>query len=647
MRRNIPMPLISQKSKQPNSITLIPLSRDQKLLLGRNRSSSQKKRTKLIKSKSYCETDYNNSINSAENLYARNMQLKNEINKMRKELALVKSDNIKKENEIVKKENLINSALDIKNEEYDIEKIDNIDDCKHSNLISKIKKQYNALKKELDLKNKEIFELKRNIKNSKVNELVIENTTLLSEIKKIKALYEHIQTENENYMIRLKNYNQIQSNVSKQHFIILSLQENLNAITKENDFLKEENAKLQGIISKKNAMNKIKKVFNNNNDKDKLIEDLQNQIKILKNEKKDLEQQNQFLSNQLSTMNNISNNSSNNNSSTDLNSRHLTEISYILIKNFESNKITKQIAMQNIFREIVDSLGEDSKIEKQNLIDMITDKIMSIIKTKNKKDKTKIIFFISNLLSTSGNELGNFIDNFMHVIDNVKIYDENTERNLMLKLKKDLVKENQYLKDNYKNDFISFASFRNLLNQKQIVLDDTSAEFLIYKMKQFNNEEKSMFDLSYKNLIEIIDEKEIEEKSDEVEMTRSQYDNTLNAIISRIKEKIKEKKIESINDIVNKKENVTMMEISKGLEVVLEIELNDIEMYVMYNKYKQDEDDFVDIEKLNQEIFKDEKVKEEVESVKEEKKAEIEEEIPKENIEEKEDIKEDIDKNNE
>ena len=627
MRRNIPMPLISQKSKQPNSITLIPLSRDQKLLLGRNRSSSQKKRTKLIKSKSYCETDYNNSINSAENLYARNMQLKNEINKMRKELALVKSDNIKKENEIVKKENLINSALDIKNEEYDIEKIDNIDDCKHSNLISKIKKQYNALKKELDLKNKEIFELKRNIKNSKVNELVIENTTLLSEIKKIKALYEHIQTENENYMIRLKNYNQIQSNVSKQHFIILSLQENLNAITKENDFLKEENAKLQGIISKKNAMNKIKKVFNNNNDKDKLIEDLQNQIKILKNEKKDLEQQNQFLSNQLSTMNNISNNSS-----TDLNSRHLTEISYILIKNFESNKITKQIAMQNIFREIVDSLGEDSKIEKQNLIDMITDKIMSIIKTKNKKDKTKIIFFISNLLSTSGNELGNFIDNFMHVIDNVKIYDENTERNLMLKLKKDLVKENQYLKDNYKNDFISFASFRNLLNQKQIVLDDTSAEFLIYKMKQFNNEEKSMFDLSYKNLIEIIDEKEIEEKSDEVEMTRSQYDNTLNAIISRIKEKIKEKTIKSINDIVNKKENVTMMEISKGLEAVLEIELNDIEMYVMYNKYKQDEDDFVDIEKLNQEIFKDEKVKEEVESVKEEKKAEIEEEIPKENI---------------
>ena len=49
----------------------------------------------------------------------------------------------------------------------------------------------------------------------------------------------------------------------------------------------------------------------------------------------------------------------------------------------------------------------------------------------------------------------------------------------------------------------------------------------------------------------------------------------------------------------------------------------------MYNKYKQDEDDFVDIEKLNQEIFKDEKVKEEVESVKEEKKVSLKEE-PKE-----------------
>ena len=53
----------------------------------------------------------------------------------------------------------------------------------------------------------------------------------------------------------------------------------------------------------------------------------------------------------------------------------------------------------------------------------------------------------------------------------------------------------------------------------------------------------------------------------------------------------------------------------------------------------------------NKELFKDEKVNEEIEPVKEEakeeKKVELEEEIPKENIEEKEDIKEDIEKNNE
>ena len=33
---------------------------EQKILLGRNRSNSQKKKLKLSKSKSYCETDFNN-----------------------------------------------------------------------------------------------------------------------------------------------------------------------------------------------------------------------------------------------------------------------------------------------------------------------------------------------------------------------------------------------------------------------------------------------------------------------------------------------------------------------------------------------------------------------------------------------------------
>lgn len=634
----VKIPFIPPNRKSLNSLQLIPLSKEQKILLGRNRSNSQKKKLKLSKSRSYCETDLNNSINSPESLYAKNIQLKTEINKIKKELALVKSDNIKKDNEITKKENLINSALELRTEDYNTEQMENIDDCKHSNLISKIKKQYNSLKKELESKDNEIYLLKRNIKNSKMNELVIENQTLLSELAKFKALHNHLSQENENYIIKLKNYNQVQSNVSKQHFIILSLQENLSKLSKENEQLKEENEILKQKLNKKKNFGKFRKSFENDQkESEKTIEELKSQINHLLVEKSELEQQNTFLSNQIIAMNNLSNtnslensnmSSSNNNEN---NNRKLTEITYIIIKNFEANKITKEIVMDKIFKEVIEALSDDSKIEKKNLIEMVTEKISNTIGSKNEKDKTKISFFISNLLTSSNNEFGNFIDSFMKIMDNVKIYSEKTERDLMKKLQNDLEKNKKYFIDNYKSDFISFFCFRNLLNKAKIELDDTSAEFLIYKMKQFNSDKDSnisMFDLSYKNLINIlgtatsmtkeISEPSIDERSDEIFMTNNQYDKTITAIIEKIKEKGKEKNINSFIKVANPegneiKKKISMLELTKIIDNNFGIELTNLEIYCLYNKFKVEggeenegddsKSDLVNLEKMDKEIF--------------------------------------------
>lgn len=630
------IPLLPQNKKPLNSLQLIPLSKEQKILLGRNRSNSQKKKLKLSKSKSYCETDFNNSINSPESLYAKNIQLKTEINKIKKELALVKSDNIKKDNEIAKKENLINSALELRTEDYNIEQMENIDECKHSNLISKIKKQYNSLKKELESKDNEIYLLKRNIKNSKMNELIIENQTLLSELAKFKALHEHLSQENENYMIKLKNFNQVQTNISKQHFIILSLQENFNKLSKENEQLKEENEILKQNLNKKKNFGKFRKNSENDQkDNEKIIEELKSQINHLLVEKSELEQQNTFLSNQIIAMNNLSttNSSENSNmgSNNENNNRKLTEITYIIIKNFEANKITKEIAMEKIFKEVIEVLSDDSKIEKKNLIEMVTEKIMNTISSKNEKDKTKISFFISNLLSSSNNELGNFIDNFMKIMDNVKIYSEKTERDLMKKLQSDIEKNKKYFIDNYKNDFISFCCFRNLLNKAKIELDDTSAEFLIYKMKQFKFDKGnniSMFDLCYKNLVNILgtttsmtkesSEPSIDERSDEIFMTNTQYDKTIAAMIEKIKSKGNEKDINSFIKIANSEgkeinKKISMLELTKIIDNNFGIELNNIEIYCLYNKFRVEEgeendndkskSDLVDLEKMDKEIF--------------------------------------------
>ena len=126
-------------------------------------------------------------------IYQKNIKLKTELNKIRKELTKIKSDNLKKDNEISKKENLINSAFEIKEDQFNfnideeskIEKENEVyDKCLHSNLIYKLKKQYAQLKKEMEKKDNDILLLKKNIKNSRLNELIFENTNLFNEFKK-------------------------------------------------------------------------------------------------------------------------------------------------------------------------------------------------------------------------------------------------------------------------------------------------------------------------------------------------------------------------------------------------------------------------------------------------------------------------------
>ena len=75
-----------------------------------------------------CNTDISNLINDKDSLYEKNIQLKNEINLLRKENLKIKSENKKKENEIIKKTNLINKTFQIK------EEILNIDDIEEKDL---------------------------------------------------------------------------------------------------------------------------------------------------------------------------------------------------------------------------------------------------------------------------------------------------------------------------------------------------------------------------------------------------------------------------------------------------------------------------------------------------------------------------------
>ena len=485
-------------------------------LNGRFKNNSNKKNLK--KSNSFCGNCKPENINDKESLYEKNIQLKNELNQFKKELIKIKTENIKKDNEINKKENLINSTFEIKEEQYNLNneeiKIDkeneNNEKCLHTNLINKLKKQYNDLKKEFENKDNDLYLLKKNIKNSRLNELIVENSIILQELNKLKNLYNHQIKESDNLNIKKKTIKEIETNISKQHYIIMNLQENLTKSNEENSNLKNENSTL------KSKYKRISNEYKENNEK---IHKMEEQIRNLMLEKKELEDKNYLLTSQINI--NIQNEKLKNKISTfksdsslnGVKNAQITEITYILIKNFEARKITKDEALTKIFKSVIDNLYGESQVEKTGLVENFTDKICDIIQCNNNEiDRNKIYYLIETLLTTSNNELGKFMENFLQLFDSIKYYNVNDDKRLSKKIKNDLEKYKSYLNQNYKKDFISFFSFRILLNKQNIFLDDETVEYLIYRMKKDckNNNNNSMFDLCYKTLIYIINNEENE-----------------------------------------------------------------------------------------------------------------------------------------
>ena len=501
-----------------NQLPMINMRNKLKEIQLNERFKNNSKKKYLKKSNSFCGNCKPENVNDKESLYEKNIELKNELTQVRRELIKIKSENIKKEQEINKKENLINSTFEIKEEQYNLNneeiKIDkeneNNEKCLHTNLINKLKKQYNDLKKEFENKDNDLYLLKKNIKNSRLNELIVENSIILQELNKLKNLYNHQIKESDNLNIKKKTIKEIETNISKQHYIIMNLQENLTKSNEENSNLKNENSTL------KSKYKRISNEYKENNEK---IHKMEEQIRNLMLEKKELEDKNYLLTSQINI--NIQNEKLKNKisifkSDSSLNgvkNAQITEITYILIKNFEARKITKDEALTKIFKSVIDNLYGESQVEKTGLVENFTDKICDIIQCNNNEiDRNKIYYLIETLLTTSNNELGKFMENFLQLFDSIKYYNVNDDKRLSKKIKNDLEKYKSYLNQNYKKDFISFFSFRILLNKQNIFLDDETVEYLIYRMKKDckNNNNNSMFDLCYKTLIDIINNEENE-----------------------------------------------------------------------------------------------------------------------------------------
>ena len=178
-----------------------------------------------------------------EQLYENNMQLKDIINKLKKELAETRNQVVKKDIEIRKKERIIKEC----SRENDIEAVHemNLEKARESTLVSLCKDKYNELKRSFKKKCEENDILNANIKITKLKEYQIQIDALKSEMEKLRQLYLSTLDDNNRLNDFIKESQVLKDKYIDQHNIINNLMKKCNQYNNDINDLKEENAVLK------------------------------------------------------------------------------------------------------------------------------------------------------------------------------------------------------------------------------------------------------------------------------------------------------------------------------------------------------------------------------------------------------------------
>ena len=200
-----------------------------------------------------------------EQLYEYNMQLKDIINKLKRELAETRNQVVKKDIEIRKKEKLIKEV----SKENDIESVHelNLEKARESTLVSLCKDKYKEIKKEYLKTCEENNILKANIKITKIKEYQIQIDVLKKEMEKLRNLYLNTLDDNNKLNKEIQEFESLKQKFYEQHNIINNFIEKCNQYDIDINNLKEKNSFLQ---SKLEQNNKLKNELKNSNFKLKI-----------------------------------------------------------------------------------------------------------------------------------------------------------------------------------------------------------------------------------------------------------------------------------------------------------------------------------------------------------------------------------------
>ena len=415
-------------------------------------------------------------------------------------------------------------------------------------------------------------------KNKNDNNLNNNNTNINSSDKKIPEE----QKANPNEINNNENDSDINKNVKND--IHNQKTEDLNGLNS----LKEES-------KKESQENNINNLQNNNND---IIKEKSDDKKLISENKNDL--------------NSLSN-------------EEFTEFTYILIKNFESKKISEETARQKIIMipSTKDPLDDNKFIEQMSF------NIMKSVHCEHKESLEKVKKWLVTLFILCSNDQKKVTENFLTLFNNITIYTQDQEILLGKKVKKSFINKKEEIHkkcDIYKDSFVTFDFMKKIIEDEKIIIKDEYVQYLFFEMKRFEDPSRSLYDLKMKNLYDILDNNENESKMDtesDIEITNEEYISIITGFGTQLLNYLERNHTDLrtvLGDIV---QNLSGEDSAEKIEVVyiepfvnrmkeIGIELNDeIKIYCLFSRYKlSDEYEIISVNLLEKELenFKNSKI---------------------------------------
>ena len=553
---------------------------------------------------------YNNQIN--ENF---NLQQNENFNEKNHILEALSKQNFILQNFQENNKNLTNEINNLTNE---ILKLKNLKE-KKTFIINKLKqklKYQRTINEKLKLKKDNIKLTDEFIskKNFYENKLIL--------LRKDFAYFRDCSIKSENLLKEIKNFkneNNLNNSIKKTNRIIYS---NNPKPFENNEDENQMNEKIKILTNKFQEEKKLKEKYLNE------IKDLQNKINELKNTETKVILKNSESSQKIKNQQNKIFNYE------IMSEFNLNEFIYILIKNLEAKSIKKNEFEKNVLNENILNILKENKFKL--FINEISEKLINFLKISKEKDIFNIHSFIKTFLYNNyiiknfyaPNEFKNlFLSFFSNVIYYKKKQKEEFNKILASKFYN---KKTQFLEivsffDENKKGFITFTTLKKILENLQLKFNNEILEYLIFLMKNYNEENTNLNELKYINLINVIENSEIDpnliEKNNEInnnnnndeepiEITNEEYLNNVKKIIAKIGNLLLNKKrnFDNIfNSCVSKSKTefkgIRLVNLVEKLKSDFNIELSNIEIFCLFTKVKPNkknlnEDDDEDIEEI-------------------------------------------------